>query len=375
MAASLVLAGCASLGPQGSDPTTTSSTTRVGGAQIGQVMPSFLPPANVGNGAQVASASGQPALIDRTTAQPVNAQQSAVVSSDLPALQSSSVTSTQAMPAQTAVASASQTPATPQQPAATQTPQLAVVSGDTYHHTIASGESLYTIARRYDVSATDIIAANNIAAPDQIRVGQQLVIPGRPDLLAERGQEPQQVASADSTQTLTAPDGTQAANVVTQTAAAPAAATAPAPTATSQQATQTASVAPQQSAPAAAETSDTFRWPLSGRVITDFAASKGTGINIEAPEGTTVRAAETGEVIYVGNAVEGYGNLVLVKHANGFVSAYAHLQNIGVVKGDTLSRGDAIGTVGMTGSVNRPQLHFELRRGATPVDPVPHLAG
>nr|WP_255714565.1 M23 family metallopeptidase [Pelagibacterium xiamenense] len=279
------------------------------------------------------------------------------------------------MPAQTAVASASQTPATPQQPAATQTPQLAVVSGDTYHHTIASGESLYTIARRYDVSATDIIAANNIAAPDQIRVGQQLVIPGRPDLLAERGQEPQQVASADSTQTLTAPDGTQAANVVTQTAAAPAAATAPAPTATSQQATQTASVAPQQSAPAAAETSDTFRWPLSGRVITDFAASKGTGINIEAPEGTTVRAAETGEVIYVGNAVEGYGNLVLVKHANGFVSAYAHLQNIGVVKGDTLSRGDAIGTVGMTGSVNRPQLHFELRRGATPVDPVPHLAG
>ncbi len=81
-----------------------------------------------------------------------------------------------------------------------------------------------------------------------------------------------------------------------------------------------------------------------------------------------MRAAENGEVIYVGNAVEGYGNLVLVKHANGFVSAYAHLSTIGVVKGDTISRGDAIGTVGMTGSVSRPQLHFELRKGATPVD-------
>ncbi|WP_404403912.1 peptidoglycan DD-metalloendopeptidase family protein [Pelagibacterium halotolerans] len=371
-AASLALAGCASLGPQGSDPTVTSSTSRVGGAQIGQIMPSFLPPANVGNGTQVTA--GQPGLIDRTTGQPVGVQQSGVVSSDLPALSSSPVTSTQTMPAQTAVASASPSPVIPQQPAATQTPQLAVVSGDTYRHTIVSGESLYTIARRYDVSATDIIAANNIAAPDQIRVGQQLIIPGRPDLLAERGQEPQQVASANGTQTLTAPNGSQAANTVTQTAAAPAAAT-PTAAAETQQPAQTASVAPQQNAPAAADSGDTFRWPLSGRVITDFAASKGTGINIEAPEGTTVRAAETGEVIYVGNAVEGYGNLVLVKHANGFVSAYAHLQNISVVKGDSISRGDTIGTVGMTGSVNRPQLHFELRRGATPVDPVPHLAG
>lgn len=370
VAASLVLAGCSTFGPMGSDPTTTSSTSRVGGAAIDQIMPSFLPPADVGNGTQVAAAQpGQPALIDRTTAQP------SVVSSDLPALQSSSVTSTQAMPAQTAVASTPQNSPSLQQPAATQTPQLGVVSGNTYRHTIASGESLYTIARRYDVSATDIIAANNIDAPDQIRVGQQLVIPGRADLLAERGQQPQQVASADGGQTLTAPDGTQAANTVTQTAAA--ATTSAAPAATAEQPTQTAAVTPQQSAPDASSgvTSDTFRWPLSGRVITDFAASKGTGINIEAPEGSTVRAAENGEIIYVGNAVEGYGNLVLVKHSNGFVSAYAHLQNIGVVKGDTVSRGDPIGTVGMTGSVNRPQLHFELRRGATPVDPVPHLAG
>src|SRR5690606_29759038 len=113
--------------------------------------------------------------------------------------------------------------------------------------------------------------------------------------------------------------------------------------------TQVANAQPQQPTPAptASATSDKFRWPLSGRVITDFAASRGTGINIEAPEGTSVRAAENGEVIYVGNAVEGYGNLVLIKHDNGFVSAYAHLNTIGVVKGDGVSRGDAIGTVGM----------------------------
>ena len=87
-----------------------------------------------------------------------------------------------------------------------------------------------------------------------------------------------------------------------------------------------------------------------------------------------MRAAENGTVIYVGSGVEGYGNLVLIRHANGYVSAYAHLKDIGVAKGANVSRGDNIGSVGMTGSVSRPQLHFELRMGATPVDPMPLLA-
>jgi murein DD-endopeptidase MepM/ murein hydrolase activator NlpD len=109
-------------------------------------------------------------------------------------------------------------------------------------------------------------------------------------------------------------------------------------------------------------------------VITDFANSKGTGINIEAPEGAAIRAAENGQVIYVGNGVEGYGNLILVRHPNGYVSAYAHLKDTKVQKGDVVNRGDQIGSAGMTGSVSRPQLHFELRKGATPVDPMPLLA-
>lgn len=375
-AAALVLAGCSSMGSFGGDPTVTGATTRMGGAAINQPMPAYLPPANVGGGAMT-TAANQPALIDRTTAMPVGTQ-SGVVSQDLPALQPSSVTSTQAMPAQTAAASAPSSPALPTQ---TSSPQLGVVQGDTYTHTIASGESLYTIARRYDVSAADIIAANNISSPDRITVGQRLVIPGRPDLLAQRGQT-QQVAAASGTQTLTTPSGTPATQPAT-TSAPSTTATAPAsqpqtPAATpSAQPTQVAAAPAQQptASPTPSTTSDKFRWPISGRVITDFAASRGTGINIEAPEGSSVRAAENGEVIYVGNAVEGYGNLVLIKHSNGYVSAYAHLNTIGVVKGDAVSRGDAIGTVGMTGSVSRPQLHFELRKGATPVDPMPLLAG
>src|SRR5690606_32062094 len=123
---------------------------------------------------------------------------------------------------QTAVASV---PATQVQAPAAPTqspPQLGVVSGDTYTHTIASGESLYTIARRYDVSATDIIAANDISAPDRIAVGQRLVIPGRADLLAQRGQQPVQVADASSSQTLSAPTApAQPAPVAQQPAPAP----------------------------------------------------------------------------------------------------------------------------------------------------------
>jgi murein DD-endopeptidase MepM/ murein hydrolase activator NlpD len=120
--------------------------------------------------------------------------------------------------------------------------------------------------------------------------------------------------------------------------------------------------------------SDKFRWPVSGRILTDFASSKGTGINIEASEGSPVKAAENGTVIYVGSGVEGYGNLILIRHPNGYVSAYAHLGSMNVTKGANVARGDTIGAAGMTGSVSKPQLHFELRKGATPVDPVPLLA-
>src|SRR5690606_23000867 len=137
--AALVLAGCSSMGSFGGDPTVTGATSRMGGAVVGQAMPQYIPPANIGGGVAMMSPGG-PALIDRTTAAPMGGQ-SAVVSQDLPALQPS-VTSTQAMPAQTAAVTAPSPVLN--QPAPGAAPQLAVVEGNTYRHTIASGESLYT---------------------------------------------------------------------------------------------------------------------------------------------------------------------------------------------------------------------------------------
>jgi murein DD-endopeptidase MepM/ murein hydrolase activator NlpD len=153
-----------------------------------------------------------------------------------------------------------------------------------------------------------------------------------------------------------------------------------------------ASVAPQAVAPApapvpeakapVAEPEETaslsasnFRWPARGRVIAGFGANGGNeGINIAVPEGTPVKAAEAGTVTYAGSEVKGYGNLILVRHDNGFVSAYAHNGSLSVKRGEQVKRGQVIATSGQTGNVTSPQLHFEIRKGATPVDPMKHLA-
>jgi murein DD-endopeptidase MepM/ murein hydrolase activator NlpD len=118
-----------------------------------------------------------------------------------------------------------------------------------------------------------------------------------------------------------------------------------------------------------------FRWPARGRVIAGFGANGGNeGINIAVPEGTPVKAAESGTVTYAGSEVKGYGNLILVRHDNGFVSAYAHNGSLSVKRGEQVKRGQVIATSGQTGNVTSPQLHFEIRKGATPVDPMKHLA-
>jgi murein DD-endopeptidase MepM/ murein hydrolase activator NlpD len=122
-----------------------------------------------------------------------------------------------------------------------------------------------------------------------------------------------------------------------------------------------------------------FRWPVRGRIISGFGAKpngeKNDGINLAVPEGTSVKAAEAGTVIYAGNELEGYGNLVLIRHADDWVSAYAHNSDIKVKRGDTVRRGQTIGMAGMSGSVNSPQVHFELRKKAKPVNPLDYLAG
>lgn len=117
-----------------------------------------------------------------------------------------------------------------------------------------------------------------------------------------------------------------------------------------------------------------FRWPARGRVIAGFSGRGGNeGINIAVPEGTPVKAAEGGTVAYAGSELKGYGNLVLIRHPNGYVSAYAHNGELKVKRGDAVKRGQVVANSGQTGNVSSPQLHFELRKGSAPVDPTPYL--
>ncbi|MCJ2013234.1 peptidoglycan DD-metalloendopeptidase family protein [Methylobacterium sp. J-076] len=125
---------------------------------------------------------------------------------------------------------------------------------------------------------------------------------------------------------------------------------------------------------AAQASADNFRWPAKGRVIAGYGASGNEGINIALPEGTPVKAAEDGTVAYAGSDVKGYGKLVLVRHSNGYVSAYAHNGELDVKPGDKVKRGQTIAKSGASGNVTSPQLHFEIRKSGAPVDPMSQLA-
>ncbi|UDQ88823.1 M23 family metallopeptidase, partial [Xanthobacter autotrophicus] len=131
--------------------------------------------------------------------------------------------------------------------------------------------------------------------------------------------------------------------------------------------------------PRASGSGPQFRAPVRGRVIASFGPKPGgahnDGVNFAVPEGTAVRAAEDGTVAYAGNELKGYGNLVLIKHADGYVTAYANNSELTVKRGDTVRRGQIVAKAGQSGNVGSPQLHFEIRKGSTPVDPSRYVAG
>lgn len=116
-----------------------------------------------------------------------------------------------------------------------------------------------------------------------------------------------------------------------------------------------------------------FAWPLQGRIIADFGSTssggRNDGINIAVATGTPIHAAAAGQISYAGNELRGYGNLVLIKHDGGYVTAYAHADRLVVNRGDFVAKGQVIGYAGQTGDVTSPQLHFEIRRGVQPVNP------
>lgn len=138
--------------------------------------------------------------------------------------------------------------------------------------------------------------------------------------------------------------------------------------------TPTASLPPADEKVATSDAPE-FRWPAHGRIIQGFKSGGNDGINIAVPEGTAVKAAESGVVAYAGSEIKGFGNLVLIRHPNGYVTAYANNSDLAVHRGEQVKRGQVIAKSGQSGNVASPQLHFELRKGSTPVDPTRYLAG
>ena len=246
-------------------------------------------------------------------------------------------------------------------------------------HVVAPGDTLTKIARTNRKSVVEIASANNIAPHTLVKMGDRIVIPGA------RAMGPV-AAAAPRTAPIVA-----AAPVAYVPAAAPPRVAAPAQqrVVSAEPPTLTARVVtPAADNPAKDETGTTtpdaggaagFRWPVRGRIITGFGpkptGQQNDGINLAVPEGTPVKAAEDGVVAYAGSELKGYGNLVLVRHSNGYVTAYAHASELMVKRGDAIKRGQVIAKSGQTGNVTSPQLHFEVRKGSTPVDPMPHLTG
>ena len=263
-------------------------------------------------------------------------------------------------------------------------------------HDVRVGDTLASVARLHGVELSTLAASNHLEPPYVIRTGETLILPppveraaapAAPAAPAEAAATPRAVvattlpppapaASAEAAAAPPLPAATQSAAVPEPAVAPrplPAVASLPAPMASPPP------NAPDQTAslPAPPEAGKGFVWPVRGRIIAAYGTGpEGThndGINIAAPAGTPVLAAAAGEVKYSGNELRGYGNLILIKHDDGFITAYAHNDVLLVKRGDRVARGQAIAKVGATGAVSEPQLHFEIRRGMRVLDPADYL--
>ncbi len=217
-------------------------------------------------------------------------------------------------------------------------------------HAVAKGETVYGIARKYGVSMSELVRTNRIRPPYHIPVGRRLSLPVATPLRT--------ASRAPSGGQWVRPSPSRAVPYIS-----------PRPTRTRAEGTI------REPPPRAGRG---FQWPLRGRIIVAFGPRGGglhnDGINILARSGSAVRAAENGVVAYAGNELQGFGNLVLIKHAGGWMTAYAHVGRLIVRRGQRVRRGQTIARVGRTGNVSRPQLHFEIRRGDQPVNPIKFLA-
>lgn len=270
---------------------------------------------------------------------------------------------------------------------------------------VQRGDSVYAISRRYGVAMKDIIQANALRPPYTLHVGQRLVLP-RPQVHVVRrgdtlygiarayGTDMRRIAAINGLRSpyvihvgdrLALPGGRGQTRVASSPAPRPASSGASSTTSSSRPAggTETARVTPKPvSRPTAIpapppRTGQGFAWPVQGRLLSKFGPTgkgeRNDGINIAVPHGTGVKAADHGVVVYAGNELKGFGNLLLVKHDGGWVTAYAHNDRLLAKRGEQVKRGQVIAKAGQTGNVQTPQVHFEVRKGSRAVDPLDHL--
>lgn len=210
--------------------------------------------------------------------------------------------------------------------------------------TVAAGDTLYSLSRRYSVPVNDLAVMNNLSAPFALSVGQKLKVP-------DLSSAPVRSVATTKVDSATVPVAKPKEKISSD---------------------------PTQKLPTiGARSSSKFSWPVRGRVLSAYGA-KGDGlfndgINIAAARGTTVGAAENGVVAYAGNEVKGMGNLIIIQHSGGWMTVYAHLDSMTVRRGNKVSVGQKIGTVGETGKVDEPQLHFEIRKGTKAYNPSTYL--
>ena len=311
-----------------------------------------------------------------------------------------------------------------QEPVAVNTYGVDKGAGSVGVHTVLQGDTVYEIAQNYHLPVSEIITLNNISAPYELTAGYRMKLPPPNEHRVKEGDtveiiakmyevSPNRLTNLNNLQApyrlrvgqmLRLPTPTQKA-IENMNAASPVESAAVQPverqvvraipreevgqlgqddnnmiTPDQKPQVQQASVSPRAQIPTQTPKlsgNGRFMQPVSGNVVSTFGPKAdglhNDGINISAVRGTPVRAAENGVVVYTGDDLEGYGNLILVRHEGKMMTAYAHLDKMLVQRGDTVSRGTSIGTVGTTGQVDLPQLHFEVRRGTKALDPAQYL--
>ncbi len=214
---------------------------------------------------------------------------------------------------------------------------------------IKPGDTLYGISRTFNVSVTQLARQNHLRSPYTIHPGETLRLPSRYSV-SKPASQPRQFASVAKKKSRASSSSSKQTKIAKK---------------------------PIISRSTPKRAGSKFEWPVEGQLLSSYGPKKGglhnDGVNIKAPKGTPVRAAENGVVVYAGRELKGFGNLVLVRHADRWVTAYAHMDRLHIKRGQEIKRGQTLGTVGSTGSVSVPQLHFETRRGTKALNPKKYL--